>query len=190
MLTLSLDMKCELYTHDLGLLRLLDVAVLLILTLGSGQVGVQSLPKSCGRLWPLLALLPPQHDRVAHGLKGIKLLDIGRLAGILTLFRIKPVLRLLKAVEESLLLGSLDVGSVSVVKLATGVVNVLLKSVLAVLKDESDLAQTHKTYGKLTSVSMTNLSSACILPSFSVRSLTLSWTKPVYWPTTGQSPFL
>lgn len=146
MLTLPLDMKRELYTHDLGFLRLLDVAVLLILTLGSGQVGVQSLPKSCGRLWPFLALLPPQHDRITHGLKGIKLLDVGRLAGILTLLRIKPVLRLLKALEESLLLGSLDVECVSVVKLASGVVNVLLKSVLAVLKDGVRSGSKHIEY--------------------------------------------
>lgn len=132
------------YTYDLGLLRFLDVAVFLLLTLGSGQVGVQSLPKSSGSPGPILALLPPQHDRVTHCLKGVELLDVGRLGGILTLLRVEPVLSLLKTLKESLLLRSLDVVGVSVVKLASGVVDILFKSVLAVLEDEVRHCAKHK----------------------------------------------
>lgn len=111
------------------------MAVLLILTLGSGQVGVQSLPKSSGSPRPILALLPPQHDRVTHGLKSIELLDVGRFGGILTVLRVEPVLSLLKTLKESFLLRSLDVVGVSVVKLASGVVDIFFESILAVLED-------------------------------------------------------
>lgn len=120
-------------THDLLLVSVGDVRVLLVPTLSDAQPVVDDLPERSRSLGPLLALLPPVVNGVSRLLQSRQLFHVRRLAGILALVGVQPVLGGLQTGEELLLLLGLDERGVSSVELATGVVDVLFERVLSLL---------------------------------------------------------
>ena len=169
-------------TYDLLLVGLLDVRVLFVVRLSLGQVHVQCLPESRSGLGSLIVLPPPQDDRVTHCLESVQSLDVGGFLSILTLLGVEPVLGLGESLEKRRFLGFLDIDGVSVLELSSGVVDVLLESVLSFLVMSARTFLNDQT--EPTSVSRTSLSSECILPSFSTKPSTAVLLRPVYWPTT------
>ena len=120
---------------DDGLLVLLiNVSVLFVRRGRLGHIVVQGLLELGGRLLALVELAVSEGDGIAQDLEGVQSRNVSRLGGILAFLRVQPVFSLAEASKEFLLFGGLDEGGIPIVELATGVVNILLEGILAILQ--------------------------------------------------------
>lgn len=119
---------------DNGLfLLLVDVCVLLLRGRSLRHVVVDSLAQLTDHPWSAFVLTVTRGDGVAKDFQSIEAGDVSGFGGVFAFVGVEPVFCLLESDDKVLLLGWLDVRGIAIIQLATGVINVLLQSILTIL---------------------------------------------------------